>query len=367
MILRIAFVWLILCLLGCDRAPTVYQWQLPEGFPKPRVPDYNPMSDAKVALGEKLFFDKQLSFNQRQACASCHQPQHGFAEPIAHSIGSTGEPLSRNAMALVNVAYNTHQTWAHNGLVDIEQQIMIPLFSEQPVEMGVTGHEDEILARFQSADYLALFESAFGEEQASLLHINYALASFVRQLISFDSAFDRYAYQQQDDALTDSQKRGLNLFFSERTECHHCHGGFNLSQSSVHENQDARRSQFHNTGLYNIDGQGAYPPQDSGLHLVTHKPTHMGAFKAPTLRNIGFTAPYMHDGSITTLAEVVSFYNQGGRAIKSGEYKGDGRLNPFKSPFVKPLNLTDEEQTDLVNFLLSLNDHSFVSRYNNIE
>ena len=240
---------------------------------------------------------------------------------------------------------------------------MIPLFSETPLEMGVTGHETEVLHRFQSPSYEPLFKAAFGDSEVTFLRINYALASFVRQLLSFDSPFDKYAYQGQDDALSDSQKRGLNLFFSERTECHHCHGGFNLSQSAVHQGQAMLRSQFHNTGLYDVDGKGAYPAIDNGLHDVTFNTLDQGAFRAPTLRNIAHSAPYMHDGSLQKLSDVVAFYNAGGRHITQGQNQGDGRSNRFKSPFVKALDLTSQEQQDLVNFLDSLSDESFLTRY----
>lgn len=352
-----------LSIAGCNQAPTEYQWQIPEGFPIPKTPDDNPMSEAKVRLGEALFFDTNLSANQSQSCSTCHQPELAFSESLVRSVGSTGEVLSRNSMALVNVAYNTHYTWAHNGMTQIEQQIMIPLFSESPVEMGVTGNEEAILARFDTPLYRALFEDAFGEDEASFLSINYALASFVRQLLSFDSPFDHYAYQNKDEALTESQKRGLNLFFSERTECHHCHGGFNLSQSAVHEGQTLINAQFHNTGLYNVGGTGAYPTNDNGLFEVTQNIVDSGAFRAPSLRNVGLTAPYMHDGSVATLADVIALYNEGGRHVVEGEFAGDGRENRFKSPFIKPLNLTAEEQQDLVNFLHSLSDESFIQRY----
>lgn len=347
---------------GCGSEPEAYQWDLPEGFPEPIVPADNPMSEAKVVLGQQLFFDNNLSYNQAQSCSTCHQPDKAFSEAKTVSVGSTGELLARNSMALVNVAYNTHYTWAHNGLVEIEQQIMIPLFSEVPLEMGITGHEAEVLKRFQTTAYGPLFDAAFGDSDVTFLRINYALASFVRQLLSFDSPFDKYAYQGQDDALSDSQKRGLNLFFSERTECHHCHGGFNLSQSAVHQGQAMLRSQFHNTGLYNVDGKGAYPDTDNGLYDVTFNTLDQGSFRAPTLRNIAHSAPYMHDGLLPTLSDVVAFYNAGGRHITEGQYQGDGRNNRFKSPFIKALNLTPEEQQDLVNFLGSLSDESFLTR-----
>jgi len=279
--------------------------------------------------------------------------QFGFAEPQTVSIGSTGQLHRRNAQSLVNVAYNRTLTWAHDGITQLEQQILIPMFSESPIELGITGNETKVLARFDTDAYRTLFERAFDEPSASFEHIVKALASYVRSLTSLDSAFDRYAYQGQDDALNDSQIRGLNLFFSEQLECHHCHGGFNFTQSSVHENQLLDLRPFHNTGLYNVDGKGGYPESDLGLIEVTGQARDMGRFRAPTLRNVAVSAPYMHDGSIQTLEEVVEFYAQGGRDT--------GAFNPLKSVFIRPLVMTEQDKQDLVNFLHSLTDEAFLA------
>jgi cytochrome c peroxidase len=354
---------LLLCVLlaSCNKAPTAYDWNIPADFPKPQVPADNPMTDVKVELGRHLFYDPNLSANGQQSCASCHQQQHAFAEPLITSVGSTGELHHRNSQALVNVAYNKNLTWAHSELTTLERQIIIPLFGEQPLEMGVTGHEEKVLSRFDTALYKQLFDNAFGDEQANFDHIIKALASFVRSLVSFNSRFDQYAYAMKDDALNESEIRGMDLFFSERLECHHCHGGFNFTQSTTHEKQVLDRHAFHNTGLYNLDGKGAYPTADQGLTEITENPHDMGKFRAPTLRNIALSAPYMHDGSIQSLNEVIDFYSQAGRNISTGPNKGDGRNNPYKSNFVKGFELTEEEKEDLLAFLHTLTDQSFVN------
>ena len=276
------------------------------------------------------------------------------------SIGSTGERHHRNSQALVNIAYNKNLTWAHSELTTLERQIIIPLFGEKPLEMGVTGHEKQVLARFNTDTYQYLFEQAFDDKKANFDRIVKALASFVRSLTSFNSRFDQYAYAMKDDALTASELRGMDLFFSERLECHHCHGGFNFTQSTSHEKQIIDRHAFHNTGLYNIDGKGSFPSIDQGLYQVTEKPQDMGKFRAPTLRNIALSAPYMHDGSIQTLEQVIDFYADAGRNITEGENQGDGRTNPYKSNFVKGFSLTPEEKQDL-SFLHTLTDESFVN------
>ncbi|MBC3766458.1 di-heme enzyme [Neptunicella marina] len=347
--------WVSFLLVVCSPSPDTkpFNWSLPTGFPTPLVPDDNPMTEAKVALGRVLFYDINLSFNQTQACASCHQQQYAFAEPLKHSVGSTGEAHRRNAQSLVNVAYNGHLTWSNNALNSIEQQILIPMFSETPHELNITGHENEVLQRFQTEAYQQLNQRAFGEKQLTFDHIVKALASFVRSLLSFDSAFDRYAYQGNDNALNESELRGMNLFFSERLECHHCHGGFNFTQSSVHQQQQLDLSQFHNTGLYNLDGKGAFPDSDPGLIEITGDPKDMGRFRAPTLRNVALSAPYMHDGSLNTLDDVIEFYNLGGQ--------GAGVTSPLKSPFIRPLYLSVQEKQDLKAFLMALTDPRFVS------
>ncbi len=356
---------ILLSLTACNKAETPYVWPIPADFPKPAVPADNPMSVAKVELGRYLFYDKQLSANQQQSCSSCHQQAYAFAEPKTVSVGSTGQQHRRNALALVNIAYNKTLTWAHDGLTEIEQQQLIPMFGDNPVELGISGHETEILARLNKAPYPALFQAAFGDETASFQLVNQALASFVRRLISLQSPFDRYAYQNDDNALTTQQLQGMELFFSERLECHHCHGGFNFTQSTSHEKQPLDRRPFHNTGLYFAKREQyaalGYPDKDRGLAEVSFNPADDGRFRAPTLRNIQLTAPYMHDGSIQTLPQVLEFYLAGGRQIASGPHAGDGRLHPQKSPFIKQIDLTDEEKAAVLAFLASLTDPVFVS------
>ncbi|MDP5029309.1 MAG: di-heme enzyme [Paraglaciecola sp.] len=352
----IGFVVAIAAIVACKPAPDPYKWPIPIGFPEPIVPADNPMSEAKVALGRALFFDVNLSFNQSVSCASCHQPEFAFAQNSQFAMGATQQVLRRNSQALVNIAYNSNLTWAHSGINTIEQQILIPMFAEDPVELGITGHEKEVLNRFNNARYRPLFEQAFDESEANFERIVFALASYVRSLVSLNSPFDRYAYLAQDDAMSESALRGMELFFSERLECFHCHGGFNFTQSSQHENQRLDLRPFHNTGLYNEDGVGAFPLHDQGLYEVTHKAQDMGRFRAPTLRNVQYSAPYMHDGSLATLADVIDFYAAGGRAA--------GINNPLKSPFIQGFTLQAEEKQDLLAFLASLSDDAFLSTEN---
>jgi len=362
---RLALLIVILAALmnsGCSRA-TPYEWTLPPNFPQPRVPADNPLTQEKVALGRRLFYDKRLSANGTQSCASCHRQSLAFGDAVATATGSTGQKHQRNTMTLANAAYSSTLTWAHSGIGTIEAQIRLPLFGDAPVEMGAAGHEQEILGRIRSdAMYAELFDRAFPwqGDAVNFDNIVKSIASFVRTLISFGSRFDRYAYYGEDAALTESEIRGMNLFMSERLECAHCHAGFNFSQFVTHENAVAAERAFHITGLY--PASSTYVPgADYGLFAVTNNPDDRDRFKAPTLRNIARSAPYMHDGSLATLDDVINFYSAGGRVLDHGPRTGDGRLHPGKSPFIKGFALTPEERTDLLAFLAALTDENFLS------
>ncbi|WP_317931337.1 methanobactin export MATE transporter MbnM [Halioxenophilus sp. WMMB6] len=364
---RVGRHWLLLLTLmsavvGCQRQPAeAYQWAIPGQFPTPNVPKNNPMSTAKVTLGRYLFYDPGLSYNQQQSCASCHQQAHAFAEARPTSVGGSGERLRRNASALVNVGYNQTLTWAHPYLRELERQVLIPMFAETPVELGISGHEDEVLARFREGVYPERFAEAFGSPEPDFNRISQALAAFVRSLISFASRFDRYAFEGDDQALTETEIRGMNLFFSERLQCHHCHGGFNFTQSTAAHDGGGPVTLFQNIGLYNVGNRDLYPSTDTGVYEITGRKQDMGAFRAPTLRNVAVSGPYMHDGSVASLDEVIAIYAAGGRDLATGEWAGDGRQNRYKSQFIQPLALTPAERADLLAFLAALTDEQFLT------
>jgi cytochrome c peroxidase len=341
---------------------TAFDWQLPSGTPLPLEPDDNPMTEAKFELGRHLFYDARLSANGTRSCSSCHVQALGFADGRVRATGATGQTLARNSQALLNVAYNATLTWANFSLVRLEQQARVPLFGDRPIEHGITEtNQIEVLQRLrEEARYPALFEDAFPDD-ADPIHFGNvvdALGSFVRGMVSFDSAFDRYM-NGDASALSASAIRGEALFNGEELECFHCHGGYNFSDSTVDRNMTFISRPFHNTGLYNIGGTGDFPADSQGLIELTGDPSDMGKFRAPTLRNIAVTAPYMHDGSMNTLAEVVDFYAAGGRNIESGPYAGDGRFSPFKDGFINGFELSEQEKQDLIAFLESLTDETF--------
>jgi cytochrome c peroxidase len=339
-----------------------WSWELPPGFPEPWVPDDNPMTTAKVELGRHLFFDARLSGNGTQSCGSCHDQARAFSDGLTTPTGSTGTTLVRNSMSLVNTAYSYPTTWANPQLETLEQQILVPLFAEFPVELGVTGHEEEILQRLRDEPvYSPLFADAFPEDADpySIDRVRDALATFVRTMISGDSPFDRYSYG--DGELPESALRGMELFYSEAVECHHCHGGFNFTLSVRHAATMSLPTAFHNTGLYNIGGAGDYPLGNQGLFEITFDPDDRGRFRAPSLRNVAVSAPYMHDGSVASLEDALDIYAAGGRVIEAGPNAGDGRVHPNKSGFVGGFEMSEQDRADLVAFLESLTDETFLN------
>lgn len=337
---------------------SAYQWQLPAWAPRPLVPADNPMSQAKVELGRVLFYDKRLSVNGSLSCATCHQQSRAFTDGLVVALGATGQKHPRNSMSLANAAYVPALTWADPMLHALEAQALVPMFGTVPVEMGLQGRQ-AALARLMERDprYARLFRAAFPGEATpgNLPNLTRALAAFERSLLSFDSPYDRYRYGGEAGAISPAARRGEALFFSEKMKCFHCHGGINFTDTVAHARLDKPEIAFHNTGLYNLDGRGAYPRLNPGLMAITGKPEDMGRFRAPSLRNIAVTAPYMHDGSIATLGEVLEHYAQGGRSSTSTAPA------PLRSEFVRGFSMSAQEKEELLAFLESLTDRGFLT------
>ncbi len=359
----IGFAMVLLTVGGCGDRASTYEWNLPAAYPPPVVPADNPMSERKVELGRWLFYDPRLSVTQDFACASCHLQALSFTDGRERAVGATGETHPRSAMSLLNVAYASRLTWANPLLDALEVQALTPLFGEAPIEMGMSGREQTIVSLIQAEPpYADAFRDAFpaDDDPYSVLNVVRAIASFVRSIVSFDAAYDRYLAGDQN-AMTPAAIRGMDLFFSERFECFHCHGGINFTDSTTHANSLVATFGFHNTGLYNLNDSGKYPDGNTGLYDFTGERRDMGRFRAPSLRNIALTAPYMHDGSIGTLDEVLDHYAAGGRRIESGPRQGDGARSPFKSEFVPGFELAKQERRDLLAFLAALTDESVLS------
>jgi cytochrome c peroxidase len=280
------------------------------------------MSPAKVELGRRLFYDVRLSGNGTQACSSCHQQKLAFTDGRAHALGSTGESHPRSAMSLVNAAYGVSLTWVGTDHQTLEDQMLVPLLADHPVEMGLKGREDEALQRLREDPlYSKLFSDAFpsGGEAVSLWNIRRAIAAFERTIIAADSSYDRLVWNDERGALSEPARRGMTLFFSERLACSKCHAGFTFSGPAAWEGAKVPAPRL----------------EDNGLG---------GRFRVPTLRNVAVTSPYMHDGRFASLEDVVD------------HYAGGGTPSPGRSPLVRGFVVTNEEKRDLVEFLKCLTD-----------
>ncbi len=276
---------------GCtvEHEPEVYAWRLPPSLPVPAVPADNPMTAAKVELGRHLFYDPRLSGNGTQACASCHVQARAFSDGRSTSPGSTGDAGVRNAQGLANVAYRSSLTWADPTMRRLEDQARVPMHGSAPIELGLPADDAAIRDRL-AADpvYAALFADAFPDEPTpfTLAAVTRALASFERTIVSGGSRFDR-------DGLSEAERRGFALFSSPLLGCARCHDGFDFTAGTGNE------PRFFAT---------VHPSSDLGLAAVSGDPAHAGRFRPPSLRNVAITAPYFHDGSVSTLEEVVAIY-----------------------------------------------------------
>ena len=340
----------LLCAATVALAADPYDWRLPPWINPPPVPVDNPMTASKVELGRRLFFDIRLSGPGYMSCATCHEPKRGFSDGRRQPIGITGERHHRNAMTLANVGYFRTLTWVDPEQTRLEEQLLRPLFGTSPVEMGALGHERPILEHIESNSvYRDLFVRAFPENggRIDFANIAKAIAAFQRTLVSANSPYDRFFFGGDDSALSPAAKRGATLFFGDRLKCAACH-------KRPHFTDAAAEPRYHNTGLYNADGQGGLPGKDQGLADKTGNADDVGKFRTPSLRNIAVSAPYMHDGSIDTLPAVIDHYAAGGRAART-----DGPP-PQRSHLVKGFTLSDAERSDLVAFLRSLTDHEFL-------
>jgi cytochrome c peroxidase len=322
----------------------------PAGFPPPVIPADNPSTPEKVRLGRYLFYDKRMSMNGSTSCATCHRQELAFTDGRGRAQGATGELHPRGALSLVNVAWNAAFNWGDRSVHSLEEQALKPMMSTNPVELGYGAIEATFLEMARTdPTYSVLFPAAFPEDGKpwTTANVARALASFERTIVSRGSPWDRFHFDGDETAISDAAKRGEVLFFLDGgPSCFRCHGGFNFSE---------RAARFHNTGLYY-----AYPPGGRGLYESSGRAEDMGLFKAPTLRNIAITAPYMHDGSAATLSDVLDHYASGGRTITSGALAGVGHDNPLKDKLIHGFPLTAGNKADLIAFLESLTDQNLL-------
>lgn len=346
---------------SADEGPFI--WPLPAWMAPPPVPEDNPMTAAKVDLGRRLFYDARLSRDGTVACVSCHDQARAFTDGRALAVGVEGTVGIRNAPSLANVGYYPQLTWGNPHMTSLEFQSLIPMFGDNPDEMGGNGREAEIFARI-AADpwYAEAFPAAFPDRpQVDLFTVTRALGAFERTLISLDSPYDRFKYWGEEDALSEAARRGEQLFFDHRFECYHCHVGVLFTDNLQTTRSAMPETGSHNTGLYNIGGSGAYPVQATGMYEFTGVPSDMGRFRTPSLRNVAVTAPYFHDGSADTLEEVLDHYARAGRQITEGPRAGDGAKNPHKDGMIVGFQASAAEIADIIAFLESLTDKGFLA------
>ncbi len=298
---------------------------IPKGFPEITFPADNAFTEARWALGKKLFFDPILSRDSSLSCASCHKQSLAFADDVAFSPGIENRAGTSNAPGLANVAYHPYYL-REGGVPTLEMQILVPIQEANEFDHNIVDIAEQLT---KHPDYVKMSLAAYSRMPDAFV-ITRAIATFERSLLSGNSSYDQW-HLGDDGALTASAKRGKDLFFGPKTNCSLCHGGFNFTNYA-----------FENNGL-----DTNY--QSLGRMRLTGNEKDRALFKVPSLRNIEFTAPYMHDGRFNSLEEVINHYNDGGKNHKN------------KSPLVKPLALTEIEKQDLIAFLKSLTDYSFMT------
>ena len=298
----------------------------PLGLPDVFWPEENPYTPEKAELGRLLYFDTRLSSDKTVSCASCHSPKHAFTDGAGVSTGIKGQKGGRSAPTVINRAYSTSQFWDGRA-ASLEEQAKGPLAN--PIEMtssadAAAAHQACVECLRGIPGYVMRFEKVFGTKEFTIDHVAQAIATFERTVLSGNAPFDKYKAGDKK-AMSEEQIRGMNVFF-QKAQCDRCHIGFNFTDGS-----------YMNIGI----GMDKAKP-DLGRFNVTKKDEDKGAFKTPTLREIAHTAPYMHDGSLKTLEEVVEHYDKGG--IK----------NQWLNHQMKPLNLTKQDKGDLVAFMKAL-------------
>lgn len=303
-----------------------YILRVPPGFPAPDIPADNALTPSRIALGKRLFYDPVLSRDSSIACASCHLPQRAFADVGPVSLGVEGRLGTRNSPSLANVAYQ-RLLLREGGVPTLEMQVQVPIQEHNEFDFNILLIVERLL---HDPQYVAQAMEAYGRAPDAFV-ITRAIAAFERTLLSGDSAFDRYFFQGQSTAISESAKRGYALFESQRLGCSGCHSGFLFTSQG-----------FANNGLYLN-----YP--DAGRQRLTGLESDRALFKIPSLRQVALTPPYMHDGSLPDLPSVLQHYATGGQP------------HPNRSALIKPFSLSAQEQADLLAFLESLSDQSFVN------
>ena len=323
---------LVIAIVSCqkeDVAPVVVYpglMEIPQGFPEMVQPQDNEYNQDRWLLGKRLFYDKVMSKDSSLSCASCHNSAMAFSDDLNFSAGTSGNFTTMNAPTLTNVAYQPYYTSA-GGVATLEMHVLVPIQEHVEFDFNILLIADRMRS---DATYVSMAQKAYGRIPDPFV-ITRALACFERSLISGNSDYDKYYFQSDPNALSKEAKKGMDLFFSNRTNCSDCHGGFNFTNYT-----------FENNGLYQ-------EYENVGRYKLTGNDDDIALFKVPTLRNIAYTGPYMHDGSLNTLEDVLNHYNSGGKD------------HLHKSELIRPLGLSTQEKNELKAFLVSLSDHTFIT------
>ncbi len=321
----------LFCAYSCEKkdknesVPTLDLFEVPPGFPPIEHSENNEYTDDRWLLGKKLFYDPILSIDGSTSCASCHDSKIAFSDNTSFSEGANGLVGSRNSPSLANVAYHPYFT-REGGVPTLEMQVLVPIQEHDEFNSNIVFIADTLNT---IPFYTELADKAYGQKINPFV-ITRAISLFERSLISGQSVYDMEFHYKMEGTMSEEAIRGLEIFTSEEAECSSCHNGFNFTDYS-----------FQNNGLYENYA-------DIGRQKLTNDENDNALFKVPSLRNVEVTAPYMHDGSLATLTDVLDHYNSGGKS----------HVN--KSEKIKALGLTDRQKKDVIAFLESLTDENFI-------
>jgi cytochrome c peroxidase len=307
----------------------------------------NKLSNPQKTLGHYLFFETKLSINNTKSCASCHSTQFAFTDGYRTSVTPQGENVLHNAPSLMNSIYLKYYDWANPTATSFLAQIKRPLYNHQPIELGLDKHINELQLFFKHDSlYSHLFKQAFPTDDSlfTLQQIENSIVEYEKLLVSKESNFDK-------KELNKEAENGLALFSSKRLNCVTCHPPPHFTLATQTNNMD---SVYANIGLYNVANKNEYPTSDNGIYYFTKNKKDDGKFKIPSLRNVMLTAPYMHDGSIANIGDVIDMYARGGRLYNNE----DGKLNTNKNKLITGFTITEKEKNDVIHFLNSLTDSS---------
>lgn len=342
--LLLLFCWVVISAVSSVQAGT-----LPPGIIPPEEPKDNPSTPDKISIGKKLYFDKRLSIDDTVSCATCHDPEKGFADGKKVGEGIQGKKGTRNSPTTLNAAFFELQFWDGRAKT-LEDQAKLPIIN--PIEMGMPSHKAVEEKIRKIPEYRKDFKNVFGTEQFTIDHIAKAIAAFERTLVSVKSPFDRFIAEGKT-AISEDARAGWELF-NGKARCNTCHGFIevypfftdnkfhNIGIAMKNSNFEALAREAQRQGIRPSDLSSREGASELGRYNVTGNTKDIGTFKSSGLRNIALTAPYMHDGSEPTLETVIEFYNKGGIP------------NPNLDGGIVPLNLTDKEKSQLVEFLMTL-------------